>query len=291
MLTIKNQSFTILQFTDIHIGQYPFVEEDLLTLKKIDETLQTTPADLICITGDLIWSEGVTNPEKGYRAIIDILNNYQIPVVITYGNHDSEEGLNRTTLRDYEKMIKNFVTKSHSFIDSDDKEAFTVEIKQNNEVAHVLYFFDSGSESLIDLEGYDWVSLEQVDWYEKTARLYRENGHINNDLAFLHIPLPEFEQAGEHIIDGSFWEMNPRIASPKLNSGLFARFQRNQHIQAIFCGHDHDNNFEGLFMGIHCIYGNVTGYNCYGVLPRGYRKIVLSDGAFKTQIEHWTRNN
>ena len=282
MLTVHNNNFTLLQLTDIHIGQYPFVKEDLLTLDKLDATLKSTTADLVVITGDLIWSEGVTTPEKGYRAIIDLLNKYDIPVAITYGNHDSEEGLTRTDLRNFEKEIHHLVEKKEIFIDSDDKEAFTVELYNQENLAHVLYFFDSGANSLVDLEGYDWVSLEQIDWYEKTMKNYQQKGHEKDDLAFLHIPLPEFNQAGEHILDGYHWEMNPRVSSPKLNSGLFSRIQKNNHIHAIFCGHDHDNNFDGLFMGIHCVYGNVSGYNCYGELPRGYRLIELTNGEIST---------
>lgn len=283
MLTVHNNKFTFLQFTDIHIGQYPFVDEDILTLHKLETTLKSTTADLIVITGDLIWSEGVSTPEKGYRAIIDLLNKYDIPVAITYGNHDSEEGLTRTDLRNFEAEINNLVEKKEAFIDSDNKEAYTVELYNQGKIAHVLYFFDSGANSLVDLESYDWVSLEQIDWYERTMQNYKQKGHEKGDLAFLHIPLPEFKQAGEHLLSGYYWEQNPRISSPKLNSGLFSRIQRNQHIQAIFCGHDHDNNFNGLFMGIHCIYGNVTGYNCYGDLPRGYREVKIIDAEITTR--------
>ncbi|MBF0787412.1 metallophosphoesterase family protein [Streptococcus sp. 19428wC2_LYSM12] len=290
MLTYQNDTFNILQFTDIHIGEAPFNQEDLQTFEQIRATLDTTSADLICITGDLIWSDGVKDPQQGLIALAEIFNQYPIPLAITYGNHDSEQSLSRQDLHTLEQeLFQHLAPKSHVFFDSQHKECFTIELYQGQELSNVLYFIDSGVDALLDIESYDWVSLEQVNWYKETAQQYLEkHPHLTHDLLFLHIPLPEFEQAGEHIIDGHYWEMNPRISAPKLNTGLFSHILHQQHINAIFCGHDHDNNFEGLFLNHRFIYGNVSGYNCYGVLPRGYRSITLSPDKMKTMIHTYS---
>ncbi|WP_461218086.1 metallophosphoesterase [Lapidilactobacillus salsurivasis] len=287
MNVIDDKSLEILQFTDIHIGQTPLNKEDLKTLKMIDLTLATTPADLAVITGDLIWSDGVTAPEKGLASLAKIFNKYSIPVAITYGNHDSEASLTRSDLHELEaKLFNNLAVKTNRFYDANQKECFTIEINRGNRLSNVLYFIDSGADALIDYESYDWVSLEQIQWYEET---YKKLSTINptNDLCFLHIPLPEYKQASEHIIDGNFWELNPRISSPKLNTGLFSHIFGNHHILGIFCGHDHDNNFEGVYLGHRLIYGNVSGYNCYGELPRGFRSIGLTATNMVTTIHEF----
>ncbi|KKJ73440.1 hypothetical protein T641_03510, partial [Enterococcus faecium MRSN 4777] len=85
MITLKNHKLELLQFTDIHIGQAPFNEEDQKTFAMIDQTLAKTTADLIVITGDLIWSDGVIEPTKGLEALAEIFNKYPIPLAITYG--------------------------------------------------------------------------------------------------------------------------------------------------------------------------------------------------------------
>ena len=54
-------------------------------------------------------------------------------------------------------------------------------------------------------------------------------------------------------------------------------FYINGQIDAVFCGHDHDNNFVGIHHGIKLCYGNITGYQCYGDLERGVRIIELSN--------------
>ncbi|MEG0292900.1 metallophosphoesterase family protein [Enterococcus sp.] len=282
----KNKEFKILQFTDIHIGEAPFNAEDMKTFEMIDQTLKETDADLICITGDLIWSHGVNSPTKGLKALAEVFNKYDLPIAITYGNHDSEETINRQDLHKIEtEYFKNIAKKSNQYFDANNKECFTINVVRDDSIVHVLYFIDSGADALIDCEGYDWVSIEQIQWYEQTSADYLKQKENTTDLMFLHIPLPEYENAGEHIIEGKFWEMNPRIASAQLNTGLFSRILYNNHIEGIFCGHDHDNNFEGTYLGKRLIYGNVTGYNCYGVLPRGYREIKLTPEKMETTLQ------
>ncbi len=40
------------------------------------------------------------------------------------------------------------------------------------------------------------------------------------------------------------------ISAPYINTGLFAAAYMNGQIEAVFCGHDHDNNFVGEHHGI-----------------------------------------
>lgn len=284
MFKSNDGAFRIMQLTDIHIGEYPFSSEDEKTFSALTHAVQAEKPDLIMITGDLLWTDGVKEPEHGYRALIDLFNRLNYPIAVTYGNHDSEETLTRSSLRQLEKGFNHRVEKMNVFVDHQDKECYTLEVGTKNDIQHVLYVFDSGDNSpLVDLEGYDWVSPEQIDWYERTHQQYLQNVGQTVDLVFLHIPLPEYKNAGEHILTGQFWEQNPRVAAPQLNTGLFSRIRYNQHVAGIFCGHDHDNNFDGTFMGTHLIYGNVSGYNCYGVLPRGYRLITLDEDGMRTQ--------
>lgn len=285
MMIVENEHFKIMQLTDIHLGQLPFNLEDIKTLDMIRKYIMLENPDLIIITGDLIWSEGVKNPAASYQQLINLLNEFPNPIAITYGNHDSEESLSRNDLRELEDKLVNIVEKENSFIDSRGREAYTVELFKEEKLKNVCYFFDTGSMSPLDDESYDFVSIDQIDWYEKTRNSYKQNDSETEDLCFLHIPLPEYEQAGEKIKDGYFWEQNPRIASPKLNTGLFSRFVLNDHIKFIFCGHDHDNNFVGEYLGINCVYGNVSGYNCYGDLPRGYRIISITDRQIETFVK------
>lgn len=72
--------------------------------------------------GDLIWSGGVPNSNIIYRELLERLNQVEIPIAITYGNHHSEEEFVRSDLRSSEAILRNHVPKQNSFI-VDDRES------------------------------------------------------------------------------------------------------------------------------------------------------------------------
>ena len=50
----------------------------------------------------------------------------------------------------------------------------------------------------------------------------------------------------------------------RINSGAFDAFYEEQNIKGIFCGHDHDNDYSGIYKNIELVYGRKTGYGSYG---------------------------
>lgn len=285
MLHYQDHSFRIMQLTDIHIGSFPFVTEDLQTLAAIKKAVLAVKPDLIMVTGDLIWSDGVDRPERGYQALVELFNQLPFPIAVTYGNHDAEDTMTRTHLRQLEAGLKYRVPKQHAFVDDRDKESYTLEINDSHGLRHVLYVIDTGNHAPGSETAYDYPSTQQVAWWHQTQANYQaEKQTTTLDLAFIHIPLPEYQQAGEHQLAGYFWETNPRVSCGQLNAGLFSEFEHDNQLKAVFCGHDHDNNFVGTYLGKQLIYGNVSGYNCYGDLARGYRLINLRPNHFTTAI-------
>lgn len=274
----EDGTFRIVQLTDLHIGSYPFHEDDEKTFELVRKALNNLDADLVVVTGDNIWSEGVPEPEKGFQTLIDLFNEFPVPITLTYGNHDSEESVTRSDLRKMEEKLRYRVTKKHSFI-VDDRESYVVEIadREEGEVKNALYIFDSGADAPLPIGTYDWILPEQVNWFNDTSKFYKRASVEKTDLAFLHIPLPEYRNAANAITDGYHYETNEPISAPHLNTGLFASMVFNGQVSAVFCGHDHDNNFAGEFAGIQLVYGNTSGYQCYGdFITKGARVIELS---------------
>jgi hypothetical protein len=66
--------------------------------------------------------------------------------------------------------------------------------------ALTLYMLDTHSYSPDERKyhGYDWLKPNQVDWFTKTAqglrKKHREYTQLHMDLAFIHIPLPEYRE-------------------------------------------------------------------------------------------------
>lgn len=278
----EDGTFRIVQLTDLHIGSLPHHEDDYKTFALIDQAFEKLDADLVMITGDLIWSEGVPNADQVFTELLERINKHPVPVAITYGNHDSEDELKRSDLRKLESILDHLVEKKNAFI-VDDRESYTIEIydSKGESITNVLYVIDSGAEAPLPIGQYDWVHPEQVNWFREVSKQYTREGQ--KDLIFMHIPLPEYWQAAENILSGECNETNDMISAPYINTGLFAAAVINGQIAAVFAGHDHDNNFVGEHFGIKLVYGQVGGYQCYGDFERGVRLIQLTSEGMETK--------
>ncbi|WP_124059117.1 metallophosphoesterase family protein [Vaginisenegalia massiliensis] len=271
-------TFKIIQFTDTHIGNMPFHEDDHRTFALIEAALKRFDVDLIVHTGDLIWSQGVKDADQVFAKTLAKFDQFKQPMAITFGNHDSEELVSRSDLRRiFDQQVARRADKKHSLI-HDDREAYVVEIMnhEGTQVENVLYFLDSGADAPLPIGTYDWNQPEQVEWFNKVSRLYRRGDQVKRNLVFQHIPVPEYWQAANHIVSGVNLETNEAISAPHLNTGLFANMVLDGETWGMFVGHDHENDFDGLCHGLHLVYGNISGYQAYGCLERGVRIIELN---------------
>ena len=271
----SGKAFKICQLTDIHLGNYPLNENDLKTLNGIKRILKKDKFDLIMITGDLIAGKETTEPRRSLIELYELLNEFDVPVAITYGDRDTEGNYNRKYLRDFEKNLKNLVPHNHSYV-VDDHENYTLEVfdKKTDKLVNVLYVWDSGDYyKQPDISHYDTIGRHQINWYAKITKTY----HVKTfDLGFMHIPLPEYKEVNKEEVSGTF---NEKICSADINSGLFYELSNVGKIKALFAGHDHNNNFSANLARIQLNYGNVTGYNANSSLNRGVLAIDLySDG-------------
>lgn len=279
-------TFRIIQFTDTHIGNMPFHQDDYKTFELIEAARRAFDVDLIMHTGDVIWSEGVKDADQVFAKTLAYFDRFKKPMALTFGNHDSEEIVTRSDLRQiFAKQVECQADKHHTFT-INDRESYVLEIKaaDSDQVINAIFVLDSGAQAPLNIGIYDWNLPEQVEWFGQTSKNYRHGDGQRRHLVFQHIPVPEYWQAAENILAGLHLETNEAISAPHLNTGLFANMVLQGEIWGMFVGHDHDNNFEGLYQDIHLVYGNVSGYQTYGELERGVRMIELNqhDASIKT---------
>lgn len=271
-------SFIIAHFTDLHVG-YPNNEADRRTLQDLRTCLETLDTDLLMFTGDQIWCYGDNNPQQGFQQVIDCINTSEIPVVITYGNHDSEHGkITREALRQMEQGLKNRVFGEQRILTKERlSELFYIYDSTGQHVVKQCVVFDSGdyvsekiAQQLTDKNAdncYAYLYTEQVRWLEQTLQPVET-------AIFLHIPLVEYQEAKAFIETGQCLEA---ICSPEINTGLFATLVEHEQAVNVFCGHDHDNDFTAEWLGVGLHYSRISGYNVYGQFARGYRQIILHE--------------
>lgn len=273
----KNGEFKIVQFTDVHF-KYGNPASDI-ALKRINEVLDAEKPDLVVFTGDVVYAAPA---DTGMRTVLDCASSRQIPFVVTFGNHDDEQGKTRAQLYDVIRSMPCNIQPDRGEAESPD---YILPLKSNDgkRDAALLYCLDSHSYSpLPDVKGYDWLTFDQVNWYRRQSAEYtaKNGGKALPAIAFFHIPLPEYNQAASDenaILIGTRME---KACAPALNTGMFTAMKEAGDVMATFVGHDHDNDYAVMWHGILLAYGRYTGGNTeYNHLPNGARVILLKENA------------
>ena len=280
----KAGEFKIVQFTDVHF-KYGNPASDI-ALERIDEVLKAENPDLVVLTGDIIYAAPA---DKGMLTVLERVSAHNVPFVVTFGNHDDEQGMTRAQLYDIIRSVPGNVQPDRGEQVSPDYVLTVHSSDGKGRDAAVLYFFDSHSYSkLKDVKGYDWLTFDQVENYRSLSASFTEanGGRPLPALSFFHIPLPEYNQAASDegaILIGTRME---KACAPALNTGMFTAMKEAGDVMGVFVGHDHDNDYAVMWHGILLAYGRYTGGNTvYNHLSNGARVIVLKEG--KRTFDTW----
>ncbi len=274
----KDGKFKIVQFTDVHF-KYKNPASDI-ALERINQVLDEEQPDFVIFTGDVVYSAPA---DKGMLQVLEQVSKRKLPFVVTFGNHDNEQGMTREQLYDIIRQVPgNLMPDRGSALSPD----YVLTVKASSDAkkdAAILYCMDSHSYSpLKDVKGYAWLTFDQVNWYRQQSAAYtaQNGGKPLPALAFFHIPVPEYNEAASDenaILRGTRME---EACAPKLNTGMFTAMKESGDVMGIFVGHDHDNDYAVMWKGILLAYGRFTGGNTeYNHLPNGARIIVLDEGA------------
>ena len=223
--------------------------------------------------------------------VLECLSAQNVPFVVLFGNHDAAEGATTNeALYDQIRRAPNNIQPDRNGRLSPDY-VLRVKPAKGNTDAALLYCMDSHSMSqLKGIDGYAWLTFEQVEWYRRQSRKFTaDNGGIPvPSLAFFHIPLPEYNQASATEDDIMIGTRMETACSPKLNTGMFAAMK---DVMGVFVGHDHDNDYSVIWHDVLLAYGRFSGGNTeYNHLPNGARIIVLKERQwrFDTYIRQTT---
>lgn len=273
----KDGKFKIVQFTDVHF-KYNNPASDV-ALERINEVLDAERPDLVIFTGDVIYAAPA---DTGMCTVIEQVSKRKLPFVVTFGNHDNEQGMTREQLYDIIRQVPGNLMPDRGTASSPDYILTVKSSVDSSKDALALYCMDSHSYSpLKGVNGYAWFSFDQIQWYRQQSKAFtaRNGGQPLPALAFFHIPLPEYNEAASDentILRGTRME---EACAPKLNTGMFAAMKESGDIMGVFAGHDHDNDYAVMWKGILLAYGRYTGGNTvYNHLPNGARVIVLEEG-------------
>lgn len=283
-LRFKKGLFKIVQITDLHYKLGVKASEQGLAC--VREMVQTEKPDLVVVTGDIIYSAPA---DSTLSVVLKTFAQLGVPFCMTFGNHDYDFKTPAVALYNQMQKTPNCVMPVLQGKNTD----YSLPILSSNgkRTAAVLYCIDTHNKPAIGgIGGYQWISHNQITWYRQRSMVYKQKngGRPVPSLAFLHIPLPEFNYATANTQCPMYGSRLEKAYSPSLNSGMFASIKEKGDIMGVFCGHDHDNDYAVSYFNVLLAHGRFSGGNTeYNHLTRGARVIVLKEG--KREFDTWIR--
>lgn len=279
-------SFTIVQFTDLHWTDGG--ADDCGTRALMQSIVELEAPDLILFTGDVIQSREAADPMLAFMQAVAVAEDAGMPWAAVYGNHDAEVGVTREQLMELQRQSRYCMSRPGPLdIQGVGNYALEVRASRSRRTAAVLYGFDSGSKS----RDHDWdgVDLTQIGWYmaQSAAFIAGNDGRPLPSLAFMHIPLPEYQELWNYTT--CYGHNYEGVACSTLNAGLFAAFLKMNDVMGTLAGHNHVNDYWGELHGIRLCYGRSTGFGGYGLagFQRGARVVRLQEDS--ETFETWIR--
>ncbi len=306
--TIKfnsNGKIKILHITDTHLNLNHNFDP---TIWLVERACEKEKPDIVMITGDnAVNCENAEDTKKMINALMNIFDSRNIPVAVTFGNHDSEQGA-----MSREELMAYYNTFSCSVSVDDVKElsgcgTYNIPVLSSDgeKVKFNLWVFDSGD---YDEEGrYSCVKPDQIEWYRKTSDKLKagNNGETVNSLVFQHIIVGEIydalqksdswkSYAYKHLYNKKeYYMFDPdRVNYGTIretpcpgyhNFGQFEAMVEQGDVLAMFTGHDHTNAFGVEYKGIDIVNSLSTRYiGLFHSTQCGYRVIEVDENDTST---------
>lgn len=326
-----DREFKVLQLTDIHIGGgWMSKKTDAMALNAVASMITAEKPDLVIITGDTAYpvpfQAGTFNNLSSAKLFVTLMEKLGVYWAICFGNHDTE-AYSYYSREEISEFYSGDDLKYCLFEENDgDVDGYgnqVINVKNSEGViTQSLYLFDSHSYVNGDVLGlrwqYDNIHANQIEWYKNTVNaLNEQNQKVLDKLgkkeqsdiksaAFFHIPLDEQREAWYEYANNGFKDTeNVKLiygvageGSKIVYSGvgedeLFETMLELGSTKAVFCGHDHYNNFSIDYKGIRLTYGMSVDYLAYpGIYKLGSQRgcTIINfapDGTFECKQESY----
>lgn len=284
-------TFRIAHVADVHYG---CTEKEKLAMFKdmIAKTVADEKPDLFVLTGDLVT--GGDDARQGWRDMIEVFDGTGLPWAVVLGNHDAEanEDVNGDTIFNILKSAKNIVNLDGAKVFGHGNKALPVLHADNDSVAAVVYCIDSNDypkegSKWYGLSYYDIIHEDQVQWYiDESNKFKAMNGGVPvPSVAYYHICLPEFKEVA---LDPNHHGMFGEACCPAdVNTGFFDKIRYQGDMIGMFVGHDHTDDYVGIYKDICLGYGRQSGVEDENdtTAPMGVRIVELKEG--KREFDTW----
>lgn len=323
----KDGRFKIMQVADLHLStglgacrdaEPPGhnggkCDADVRTLEFLGSVLDSEKPDLVVLSGDQVNGETAPDAQSAVFKFAEMFIHRSIPFATIFGNHDDEGSLTRQALMELTQNLP-FSLSLPGPASVEGVGNYYIEVLARGTSTHsalTLYLLDTHGYSPDERQfrGYDWIKKGQIEWFKATAQNLKNSPahtaykHYHMDMAFIHIPLPEYRQADD-VVKGS-----GTFAEPPTAPGFNSRFKDalvEEGVLAVSCGHDHVNDYCALSKSqgadgkdgkpeLWMCYAGGAGFGGYGgyghVIEGGYhrRVRVFEFDMDEARIRTWKR--
>lgn len=280
-----HDGFKIMQLADIQVAN---VEACNTAFVEITKLVEKEKPDLIILTGDNVE---VPQSIDVVDAFVAHMEQYNVPWAPVFGNHDAEGAVTKDEMADKFIAAENCIFyKGEKGVDGVGNYVINLKARKRK-IAYSLFLIDS---NMYDGNGgYDSIHENQIEWYKDAVGVItkQNRGETVPSLAFFHIPLPEMKDARISFESGEssgFGVFRDIISPGSVNTGLFGVAKELGSTKAFVCGHEHTNNCDILYQGIHLIYGlKSSRYSYYDEDMLGATIITLSSNTIKVENSYF----
>ncbi len=276
----RSKNFKIVQFADLHFGtegeRYHNADE-ARTIEFMNELVENEKPDLIVLSGDNIMTTGV----EGMKELIRIMDGYQTPYTLVFGNHDAESsspGYRKRDVSDYlEKCGSPYLLYSAGYIEDTAENRygnFSISIidEETEDILGAVVLIDTGAYDY-EAERYQSITEGQIEWYRSEIGRLNEiyskqenNAHTTiPTLTYGHMQLPEhfiaYGKASEE--NGATFVYEQKLSGWMENSVLgntsteyspfYTAMKEMGSAKSYLCGHMHGLSYhvemDGILLG------------------------------------------
>lgn len=270
-----------LQFTDIHFFcTRKLPENDQKTVEDLKKLVELTQPDMLWITGDL-WHDNPEGQGHGFMEFgVEQIAALGLPWTYVWGNHDR--------LDDYVKGHDHIAGAPHALYRGGAAAGnYTVTIEDKSGAAlWELLCLNSSGVGLAD---------RQKQWLAQATAMRKAAGPAKPAFTLVHIPMKQYADIwNEKLASGVRLE---EVCNEGEDGSAFPVLKEYPGMKAVFCGHDHVNDYNGKRDGVELVYGRATGHGGYGAkqVPKGAKLITMNAQAetyaYETILADGTRWN
>lgn len=326
-----DRELKVMQLTDVHIGGgWMSLKKDAMALNAVAAMITAEKPDLVVITGDIAYpvpfQAGTFNNLSSAKIFASLMEKLGVYWTLAFGNHDTESYsyYSREDLSEFysgEDLKYCIYEAGPEDVDGYGNQIINVK-NSDGIITQSLYVFDShsyiGGDIIGIMQKYDNIHENQIQWYKDTLTAHNEQNDklyasLGSDeksdiksVAFFHIPFSEYKDAWYEYMNnnhedtenvkyrfGVMGEGGKLVYCSTGEDNLFETMLELGSTQAVFCGHDHENNFSVDYKGIHLNYGMSVDYLAYpGIYKMGSQRgcTIINfapDGSYTHTLENY----